>query len=127
MTVPPTLTFPWTSSGDRAWLRTREWLVTNGLGGYASGTLLKINTRRYHGAFIPNLAAPRGRTVMIPRLDDEVVGPEFTVQLGGAEYLDGRSEGEVADFLTEFRHEWQTPVWKFTVHGRVVEKRLVMP
>ena len=49
----------------------REWLVTNGLGGYASQSLLCAPTRRYHGLFVPDLPAPWGRTVMIPRFDDE--------------------------------------------------------
>ena len=48
------------SAGERP--PRREWLVTNGLGGYASGTLLGLATRRYHGVFVPNLPAPRGRT-----------------------------------------------------------------
>ena len=64
---------------------------------------------------------------MVPRLDEEIVGDHFTVQLSGAEYTDGRYESEVAQFLTEFRREWQLPVWTFTIHGRAIEKRLLMP
>ena len=82
----PILTFSWQPGNDPAFLRSREWLVTNGLGGYASGTLLGISTRRYHGVFIPNLPAPQGRTVLVPRLDEEVHGPSRVVQLGGAEF-----------------------------------------
>ncbi|MGZ8383130.1 MAG: glycogen debranching enzyme N-terminal domain-containing protein, partial [Nitrospira sp.] len=48
-------------------LLSKEWLVTNGLGGYASETLLCAPTRRYHGMFVPDLPSPWGRTVMIPR------------------------------------------------------------
>ena len=127
MTAPPVITLPWTPTRDPAWLREREWLITNGLGGYASGTLLNVNTRRYHGVFIPNLPTPRGRTVMIPRLADEVVTEQRSVLLGGAEYGDGRCEGEVANVLTEFRHECQTPVWTFAIDERRIEKRLLMP
>jgi len=46
-------------------LVTREWLVTNALGGYASGTIAGVMTRRYHGLLIAALAAPLGRTVML--------------------------------------------------------------
>src|SRR5262245_17573009 len=123
----PILTFPWHTGDDPAILRTREWLVTNGLGGYASGTLLGIGTRRYHGLFIPNLPSPHGRTVLIPRLDEIVDCQTESVQLGGAEFVDGHDEGEAARVLTEFRHEWQTPVWVFTLNGRTIEKRLTMP
>ncbi len=123
----PILTFPWHHGEDPSSLRTREWLVTNGLGGYASGTLLGIGTRRFHGLFIPNLPAPYGRTVLIPRLDEEVHCDQGTVQLGGAEFVDGHSEGNVAAMLTEFRYEWQTPVWIFTINKRTIAKRLTMP
>lgn len=123
----PILVFPWQTGDDPALLRTREWLVTNRLGGYASGTLLGIGTRRYHGVFIPNLPAPRGRTVIIPRLDEEVHCGDRTAQLGGAEFVDGSSEGESHLFLKEFRHDWQTPVWMFDIDGHTVEKRIVMP
>ncbi len=57
---------------DVAW-RNREWLITNGLGGYASGTIAGVCTRRYHGAFVPNLTHPRGRHVLVSRLDEELI------------------------------------------------------
>lgn len=125
--IEPILTFPWHPGDDPSFLRAREWLVTNGLGGYASGTLLSIGTRRFHGLFIPNLPAPYGRTVLIPRLDEEIHCEQHSVQLGGAEFADGHSEGDVAHVLTEFRNDWQTPVWIFTIDGRTIEKRLTMP
>src|SRR6266446_2287639 len=43
----------------------REWLVTNGLGGYASGTIAGVNTRRYHGLLVAALAPPVERTVLV--------------------------------------------------------------
>ncbi|HEV8711656.1 MAG TPA: amylo-alpha-1,6-glucosidase [Candidatus Binatia bacterium] len=126
--TPPVLTIPWQAGDDPTFLRAREWLVTNGLGGYASGTLLGIGTRRYHGYFIPNLPAPRGRTVLIPRLDEEVRCRSRVVQLGGAEFADDQpEEGETHRFLKEFRYEWQTPVWVFEIDGHTLEKRVVMP
>ena len=53
-------------------LVSREWLVTNGLGGYASGTVAGVITRRYHGLLIAALPAPLGRTVMLSHLADEI-------------------------------------------------------
>jgi len=123
----PTLVFPWQFGKDFTFLRSREWLVTNGLGGYASGTLLGMATRRYHGLFTPNLPAPRGRVVMIPRLDEEVHCGPRSVWLGGAEFADGKTEGDGYLFLKEFRREWQTPVWAFEIDGRTLEKRVIMP
>src|SRR5688572_10917263 len=46
----------------------REWLVTNGLGGYASGTVSGIVTRRYHGLLVAALPSPLGRLVMLSHL-----------------------------------------------------------
>jgi predicted glycogen debranching enzyme len=123
----PTLVFPWKAEEDIGFLLSREWLATNGLGGYASGTLLGISTRRYHGLFIPNLPAPRGRTVVIPRVDEEVSCASHTVLLSGAEFADGRIEGTGHLFLREFRLESLIPTWTFEINHHVLEKRIVMP
>ena len=101
--LPPPIVFTWRRDEDPAYLRDREWLVTNGLGGYASGTLLGIGTRRYHGLFVPNLVEPKGRHIMISRFDEEVECGDRMVRLGGAEFLDGRLETDVPRFLEEFR------------------------
>ena len=93
----------WRAGEDPAQLRTREWLVTNGLGGFASGTLLGPATRRYHGLFVPNLADPEGRYVLISRLDEEVIAGDTRVHLGGAEYLDERLACDTQHHLRAFR------------------------
>jgi predicted glycogen debranching enzyme len=124
--LPPAITFEWTGEGDPAFLRDREWLVTNGLGGYASGTLLGIGTRRYHGLFVPNLVEPRGRYIMISRFDEEIVCGERTVRLGGAEFLDGRLETDVHRCLRRFTLEALMPTWRLHVDGHVIEKTIVM-
>ena len=80
-----------TMTDDPLSLLTKEWLVTNGIGGYASGTLLGVATRRYHGLFVPDLPG-RGRTLIIPRLDETVDAGTQTALLSGAEYADGRIE-----------------------------------
>src|SRR5215813_1570710 len=122
------LTFPYQVETDPTLLRSREWLITNGLGGYASGTLLGVGTRRYHGVFIPNLPVPRGRTVLIPQLDEEAQHQNRVVTLGSAELADNNAgDGEAPFFLKEFRHEWQTPVWVFEFDGYTLEKRVAMP
>ncbi len=122
----PILTFPWNREQDPEFLRTREWLVTNGLGGYASGTLLNIPTRRYHAHFIPNLPR-RGRTVLLPRLDEEVCFHDRRVLLGGAELSDGTLEGENHSYLQAFRLEWMVPTWRFDLGDCLLEKRIIMP
>ena len=105
----------------------REWLVTNGLGGYASQSLLCAPTRRYHGLFVPDLPAPWGRTVMMPRFDDEVLVDGDAVFLSGVEFSDGRLESNLLSVFDGFSRERQTPVWRIRVKGRRLEKRVIMP
>ena len=47
----------------------REWLVTNGIGGFACGTIAGINTRRYHGLLVASLSPPVQRTLLLAKLD----------------------------------------------------------
>ena len=56
-------------------LITREWLITNALGGYASGTIVGVSSRRFHGILIASLPAPLGRTMMFNHLEEVVSGP----------------------------------------------------
>jgi glycogen debranching enzyme len=109
-------------------LLTREWLVTNGLGGYASGTLAGVATRRYHGLLIAALSGPLGRVVMLNHLFEQVRLPDgTTIHLGGEERAPGVLELPGAGFLTEFRLELGLPVWRYDVHGYVIEKRVLLP
>jgi predicted glycogen debranching enzyme len=115
-----------TMTDDPASLLSKEWLVTNGLGGYASSSLLGIATRRYHGLFVPDLPG-RGRILIIPRLDETVEQGGQVVLLSGAEYAGGRIECDGIRYLKHICREWQTPVWTFDVGGTVFEKRIVSP
>ena len=84
----------WDRDRDPLELRRREWLITNGLGGYASGTIAGIPTRKYHGLFVPNLAAPKGRHIMISRCDESCHAGAARLHLGGAEFENERFVGE---------------------------------
>lgn len=97
---------------------------------WARRICLRHSAGRCHEAlswvFIPNLSAPKGWTVTVPRVDEEVQVGTRKVGLGGAEFVDGRMEGEAHLFLKEFRYEWQIPVWIFEIDDCVVEKRIIM-
>src|SRR5437867_9977332 len=56
--------------GNLATAESREWLCTNGLGGYASGTVAGLLTRRYHGLLVAALKPPVGRTLLVAKLDE---------------------------------------------------------
>ena len=107
-------------------LLSREWLVTNGLGGYASGTLSGAITRRYHGLLIAALPNPLGRTMMLNGLSERLRLPDRRVLYTGAEELAGISP-EHTLAMAHFRLEGGLPVWRYEVDGFVLEKRLLMP
>src|SRR3989440_2169865 len=99
---------PWRSvpTADLTPLVDREWLVTNGLSGYASGTIAGAATRRYHGLLIAAMPAPLGRLMMFNHLLEYVRLPSFrTVQFGGEERVGGRLEIHGTEHVVEFRLE----------------------
>ena len=113
---------------SREILLTREWLVTNGLGGYASGTISGAITRRYHGLLIAALPAPHGRMVMWSHVSEFLrFGPKDVVSLGGEERAGGQLDLQGADFLREFRLEDGLPVWTYHVRDLVLEKSVLLP
>src|SRR5947207_10569164 len=99
-------------------LATREWLIANGLGGYASGTVAGVITRRYHGILIAALPAPLGRTVMLSHVAEQVrLADGREVEMGGRERSGDASDAHGAGYLTEFRLEAGLPVWRYEVEG----------
>ncbi len=106
----------------------REWLVTNGLGGYSSGTVSGAITRKYHGILIAALPAPLGRMVMWSHVSEFLrFADGESVSLGGEERAHGQLDLRGADYLQEFRLEDGLPSWTFRVRDVVLEKRIVMP
>ncbi|HEU4683900.1 MAG TPA: amylo-alpha-1,6-glucosidase [Nitrospira sp.] len=122
----PELSFAGEATHDVAALLAKEWLITNGLGGYASSSLLGIATRRYHGLFVPDLPG-RGRTMIVPRVDETVERGEDRVLLSGAEYADGRIDADGVRYLKHMQRERQIPLWVYDVNGSVLEKRVIAP
>ncbi len=113
---------------SREILLTREWLVTNGLGGYASGTVSGAVTRRYHGLLIAALPGPLGRIVMWNHVSEFLrFSDDDVVSLGAEERAGGQLDLKSADYLTEFRLEDGLPVWTYHVREVVVEKRVLLP
>ena len=109
-------------------LLTREWLVTNGLGGYASGTISGAVTRRYHGLLVAALPAPLGRTIMWSHVSEVLrFGEHDEVSLGAEERARGQLNLQGADHFKEFRLEKGLPVWIYEVRGLTIEKRVMLP
>jgi predicted glycogen debranching enzyme len=120
---------PWDGAHmSRELLLNREWLVTNGLGGYASGTVSGAVTRRYHGLLIAALPAPLGRIVMWSHVSEFLrFSDHDVVSLGAEERAGGQLDLKSADYLSEFRLEDGLPVWTYRVREVVVEKRVLLP
>jgi predicted glycogen debranching enzyme len=134
VTVPPTPQFAFDGQTlqdlDEA-LR-REWLVTNGIGGYASASLAGANTRRYHGLLVAALSPPLGRAVLLSKLEETVeiiaadgsVSPTFALSVNlypGAVYPQGHR------FLTAFS-ALPAPTWTWSPQpGVQIDKRIWMP
>jgi predicted glycogen debranching enzyme len=101
-----------------------QWLVTNGLGGYASGTIAGAVTWRYHGLLIAALPAPLGRALMLNHLSESVqLSGGNPVQFGGG---DKPGQEDTSVYVTEFRLENQLPTWRYEINGVVIEKRVLM-
>jgi predicted glycogen debranching enzyme len=106
-------------------LVSREWLATNGNGGYASGTVSGACTRRYHSLLVAALPG-LGRTVMFNHLAEtlKLAGGE-EIRLSTEELLDTRFEPFAAS-LAEFRLEAGLPVWRYEIDSILLEKRLLL-
>ena len=116
--------------GDLGAAEAREWLVTNGIGGYASGTVAGGLTRRYHGLLVAALQPPVGRTQLVAWIDEIVRcdGAEFA--LATHRWASGAVEPNGLQYIEGFRLEGTTPVWTYALgdaRSRVrLEKRVWM-
>jgi predicted glycogen debranching enzyme len=105
----------------------QEWLVCNGLGGYASGTVVGLPSRRYHGLLIAALPNPAGRVMMLNSLSVQIRLPEGTDRSRvDAGWVPPTFSAGAALDLVDFRLELGLPVWRFEGYGVVIERRVVL-
>jgi predicted glycogen debranching enzyme len=113
-----------------------EWIITNGLGGYASGTVGGANTRRFHGWLVSALPAPRSRTMMVNSLREYFYIGQRRFSLGCEDIAEARTEDMsvgnslapdlLSPYLKQFRLEMGLPVWVFHMEDSILEKRVCM-
>jgi len=94
----------------------REWLVANGLGGYASATITGAITRRYHGLLIAAQPPPLGRMVVLEDL-------EVDIELEDGSIANMREKGQFRDFTLNMG----LPSWRYELDGVVIETSIVVP
>jgi predicted glycogen debranching enzyme len=112
------------SAERRDVLARREWFVANGLGGYASGTLGGVPTRRYHGMLVAALPNPAGRVMMLNSVAEQVKLPDHTrADLGWVAPV--YSSGNTLE-LVDFELELGLPVWRFSGLGVTIERRVFL-
>ncbi|MGO9137497.1 MAG: amylo-alpha-1,6-glucosidase [Syntrophales bacterium] len=112
------------TSSDLEKALTLEWLDTNGLGGYASSTILSCNTRKYHGLLVANLRMPRGRHVLLSWLEDAVVSGKEDLFLSCCQYP-GVFFPDKKHFLTEFNVDY-SPRFTYEAEGMRIHKAIMM-
>ena len=102
----------------------KEWIITNGLGGYASSTVLGINTRKHHGLLVSAFNPPTGRHVLLEKLDEEIVFEDRILPIYSNEFQHGIFPNGI-DFLQEFRLD-PLPYFRYNVEGIEIRKNLFM-
>jgi predicted glycogen debranching enzyme len=112
--------------GDLANSSRREWLVTNGIGGYASSTISSEHTRRYHGLLIAALKPPLGRTLMVSKVDETAQYAGLHYALGTNRWESGSVDPRGYTHIGQFRLEGTVPVWTFAIGDAQLEKRVWM-
>ncbi|MBN9397329.1 MAG: glycogen debranching enzyme family protein [Candidatus Melainabacteria bacterium] len=103
----------------------REWIITNGLGGYASGTISTINRRKYHAAMVSSLVPPVGRQVVLSRIEE-------IVTINGNDY-DLASNTWASGVISPMGYKHiecftmlPSPTWVYQLDGNYLIKRMVM-
>lgn len=102
----------------------REWLETNGLGGFASSTIIGLNTRRYHGLLVAATRPPVGRLVLLSKLEETIIIDGLRYELSANQYP-GAIHPQGFQFLTQFRLD-PFPVFTYLVEELEIEKSVFM-
>ncbi len=102
----------------------REWLETNGIGGYASLTVSGANTRRYHGLLVAATRPPLGRVVMLSKFEETLIIDGDRFELSCNQYP-GNVHPDGYKYLVDFQLD-PFPIWTFGVKGLVIEKTVFM-
>ncbi len=111
---------------DLAAAEAREWLVTNGIGGFACGTVAGTLTRRYHGLLVAALPPAGHRTLLVSKIDETVEYSGKIYELGANRWADGNISPAGHLHIERFRLEGTTPVWTFACGDALIEKRIWM-
>ena len=111
---------------DLSIAQAREWLVTNGLGGYAAGTVAGPQARCYHGLLVAALAPPLGRTLLVAGLDETITYDDTAYALAAHRWDEDTVDPCGFVHLDRFHLEGTVPVWTYALGDALLEKRVWM-
>src|SRR5262249_26320987 len=124
--LKPVVTFDRGICNDYAAASSREWLVTNAIGGYASGTISRCSTRRYHGLLFAALQPPVGRAQLVAAVDETISYAGADYELATHEWASGAIAPRGFLFIESFRLEGAIPTWTYVLGDSRLEKRIWM-
>jgi len=104
----------------------REWLLTNGLGGYACGTIVGANTRRYHGLLVAATSVPTQRMVLLSKIDEELTLDNQTYKLGVNEWSDGSVEPRGDTYLQQVSYDDYSITFSYVIGKSTLTKTIAM-
>jgi len=110
--------------GDLVAASAREWLVTDGLGGFAMGTVGGLRTRRYHGLLVVATEPPGGRMLGLTALDPVLVVGDARIRLAVHEWADGTVDPTGHVHLSSFELAEGVPRWRWQVGDVILEREL---
>jgi predicted glycogen debranching enzyme len=119
---PPFVRFGRETCEEPAAARRREWLVTNGLGGYASAALDGTPVRSYSGWLIAALDPPVGRTVLVGAILERATVDGVTRELGSLYRVGGERDPDGGSCIASFELDGMRPAWRYTIAASVLEK-----
>ena len=112
--------------GDFDGATRREWLLTNGIGGFAAGSVAGAATRRYHGLLVAALHPPVGRTLLVAKLDVAALYNDKTHALSSNEYADGTVDPHGYRLIEQFALEGTIPTWTYAIGDAQLVQRVWM-
>ncbi|NER83312.1 MAG: glycogen debranching protein, partial [Leptolyngbya sp. SIO1D8] len=112
--------------GNLSTAQQREWLVTNGMGGYACGTISGLVTRHYHGLLVAALKPPLDRTLLVTKLDEQVIYGGQTYSLHSDRWSDGTVNPRGYRYIERFVLEGTIPTWTYAFGDALLKKRVWM-
>src|SRR5438270_12535388 len=104
----------------------REWLVADGLGGFAMGTVSGLRTRRYHGLLVVATNPPLGRMLGLASVDPVLVVGDRRIGLGVHEWAGGAVAPEGFVHLESFELAEGVPRWRWSLGDVVLEREVAM-